>query len=129
MITKHFAELSAIYIYSVCFSTIKSCRYWDNFTRDAIAENALLFYESLNIENDIRHEDFSQKLSILDAEVDIVYTTRQQGVLSDPNKQLLVRSISMDATNSTGFLMWFSDCCLACIINHRSSSTDYYLVA
>ena len=68
-----FAELSAIYIYSICFSTIKSCRYWDNSTRYAIVENGLLFYESLNIENNITREDFPQKLSILDAEVDMVY--------------------------------------------------------
>ena len=60
----------------------------------AIAENAMLLYESLSMRNMITNlEDFPQRLFILDAEVDIVYTARQQGILSVPNKPVLVKLI------------------------------------
>ena len=122
-----FTELCAVYLFSICFSTIKACKYWDDPTLDAIAEYAILFYKSLNIEIDIKCENLPERLPILDANVDIVYT-RQQGMLSVSNEDLLM-TVSMNAVNNTGCLLWFSDCCLACIFNHEKSGTKYNLVA
>ena len=125
-----FAELCMIYIYSICFSTIKACTYWDDSTLDAVAENAMLFYKtSINMGNEFISECLPQRLNVLDANIDIVYTAKQQGMLSVSNKNLLVSLISQNAPKNTGFLLWFSDCCLACIFQHENSGTTYCLVA
>ena len=43
-------ESCVVYIYSICFSTIKSCKYWNDLKLDAVIENVMLLYnQSQNI--------------------------------------------------------------------------------
>ena len=40
---------SIMSIYTVCFSVIKSCTYWDSSTLQALHEHACLLYEKCNV--------------------------------------------------------------------------------
>ena len=122
------AESCAIYIYSICFSTIKACKYWNDSTLDAVTENAMLVYKkSLNVGNEFTCNHLPQTLNVHDANIEIVYTTREQGILSVCNKDLLVSSIIKNTVDNTGFLLWLSDYCIACIFDHQKC-TKYFLL-
>jgi hypothetical protein len=122
------AESCAIYIYSICFSTIKACKYWNNSTLDAITESAILVYKKcLNVGNEFTFNHLPQTLNVHEANVEIVYTAREQGKLSVCNKNLLVSSISKNTADNTGFLLWLSDYCIACIFDHQKCA-KYFLL-
>ena len=55
--------------YSLCFSVIKSCIYWDSHTLDAVIEKRNIFYRKLNItvEEHLTLSDLPNKLSICGA--------------------------------------------------------------
>ena len=125
------SEFGAVYIYSICFSTIKACTYWDDSTLDAVVENAMLFHRKYpNIGTEFTSEHLPKQLTIYGANIDIVYTVRQQDILiSATTKHHLENLILKNASNNTGFLLWFSDCCFACIFQHNKSGTKYCFIA
>ena len=63
--------------------------------------------KSLNIENDITCDHLPIKLAILDANVNIVYTVRQQVTLSVPNKHIFEQSSLTNTASNTAFSLSF----------------------
>lgn len=108
--------------YSICISTIKTCSYWNDQTLSALAGYGMLMYEeALNDGNEFTHDYTLQIINICGADVEVQLSSRHQGTLVSnaiSSKQLLKRLISDNTTDNTGFFIWLSNYCVACIFRH-----------
>ena len=69
-----------IFIYSICFSTIKCCNYWNYQTENAVVQHATeLFNERLNETH--LSTDLPESIRICDSTVQVTCTSRHEGVL------------------------------------------------
>ena len=109
------AEITTIHIpllcccatsfYSICFSIIKYCGYWNSQTLDKITDHTNKFYKGkLNGNNSpLTINNFSRTLQIYDADINIAFNLEKQG------KLLLQKLITDNTKDNTGFLMWISN--------------------
>ena len=123
------AEITTIHIpllcccatsfYSICFSIIKYCGYWNSQTLDRITDHANKFYkEKLNGDNHpLTINNFPRTLQIYDADINIAFNLEKQG------KLLLQKLITDNTKDNTGFLMWISNYCFSCIFQHNNMKT------
>ena len=126
----------AICLYSICFSIISSCSYWNDSTLQAVAKHGILAYEeALNNGNEISCNYLPQVMIIYGANIDVVLDSRYQGNLcinSVSSKIALEKMIIDNTKENTGFLIWLSNICLACIFQHsrdkRHKGTKYFLL-
>ena len=126
-----------IFIYSICFSTIKHCNYWNYQTENAIVEHAIeLFNERLNETH--LSTDLPESIRICDSTIQVTCTSRHEGELcltSELSKAAFAELIFANTVNNTGFLMWLANYALACIIESNMSvkkeykRTKYFLVS
>ena len=127
----------AICFYSICFSVINPCSYWNDLALNAIAEHGDVFYQkTLNNGQQFTCNKLPSTVNIYGANVDVVFGTKQQGTFSPTSisdKLALEKLILDNATENTGFLLWTSSYCLSCIFQHgngtRQKRTKYFLVA
>ena len=96
--------------YSICFSIIKYCGYWNSQTLDRITDHANKFYrEKLNGDNHpLTINNFPRTLQINNADIDIAFNLEKQGILrctSLGSKFLLQKLITDNTKDNTGFLM------------------------
>ena len=126
-----------IFIYSICFSTIKRCNYWNYQTENAIVEHAIELFDETLSETKLSY-DLPGCIQICDSTIQVVYTSRHEGTLcfsSDVSKVALAELILANSLHNTGFLIWLENIALACIIENNMSakkqyhSTKYFLVA
>ena len=118
------AEITTIHIpllcccvtsfYSICFSIIKYCGYWNSQTLGRITEHANKFYiEKLNGDSHpLTINNFSRTLQLYDADIDIALNLEKKGILcctSLGSKFLLQKLITDNTKDNTGFLMWISN--------------------
>ena len=105
--------------YSICFSTIKSCNYWNDQILSAISEHAMLLYqEVLKDGKEFTRAYMPKTINICGSDVGIVFSSKYQGTLVSnavSSKHDLERLM---LHNATGFLLWFSNYCFACIFQH-----------
>ena len=115
--------------YSICFSIIKYCGYWNSQTLDRITDHANKFYkEKLNGNNHpLTINNFPRTLQIYDADINIAFNLEKQG------KLLLQKLITDNTKDNTGFLMWISNYCFSCIFQHnnmktKAKSVKYFII-
>lgn len=115
---------SAICFYCVCFSIIKPCSYWKSFTLEAVVEHGNIFYkENLDTSNQFTIDGLPLRLKIYDADVDVKYSSKHQGIFScsSLSSKLVLQRLILDNKNvNTGFLLWLSGYCLSCVIMNLS---------
>ena len=114
--------------YSICFSIIKYCGYWNSQTLDRITDHANKFYkEKLNGNNHpLTINNFPRTLQIYDADINIAFNLEKQGILcctSLGSKLSLQKLITDNTKDNTGFLMWISNYCFRCIFQHNNMKT------
>ena len=112
----------ALSFYSICFSVVKACTYWNSQTLEAIIDHGNEFYkEQFSCPDEsLCLRKFPNKLQIYDATIDVVFTA-----------QKLFQNFILDNTRgNTGFIIWFSNYCASCIFQHNSKtkSIKYYLI-
>ena len=124
----------ALSFYSICFSVVKACTYWNSQTLEAIIDHGNEFYReqfSCPDENLCLHK-FPNKLQIYDATIDVVFTAQKEGIFScaSSSSKLFQNFILDNTRGNTGFIMWFSNYCASCIFQHNSKtkSNKYYLI-
>ena len=142
------AEITTIHIpllcccatsfYSICFSIIKYCGYWNSQTLDRITDHANKFYkEKLNGNNHpLTINNFPRTLQIYDADINIAFNLEKQGILcctSLGSKLSLQKLITDNTKDNTGFLMWISNYCFSCIFQNnnmktKAKSVKYYII-
>ena len=122
----------AICYYSICFSTISACSYWNDQILSAIIEHANLHYqEGLNDSKEFTCDYLPQIIDICGADVEVVFNSRYQGefFFTSVYCKHLGRLILENATENTGFLLCFSNFYFSCIFQHNTRQTKYFLVA
>ena len=101
--------------YSICFSIIKYCGYWNSQTLGRITDHANKFYiEKLNGDSHpLTINNFSRTLQLYE----------KKGILcctSLGSKFLLQKLITDNTKDNTGFFMWISNYCFSCIFQHNN---------
>ena len=132
------AEITTIHIlllcccgtsfYSICFSIIKYCGYWNSQTPGKITDNANKFSkEKLNCDNHrLSINNFPRTLQIYAADIDIAFNLEKQGILCCTflgSKFLLQKLITDNTKDNTWFLMWISNYCFSCIFQDSNIKT------
>lgn len=121
----------AISFYCICFSIIKSCGYWNSQTLDAIISHGNEFYTKTlsGDKGELSLNHLPSRIKIHDTDIDISIVTKQGNsyrstVIISFRKLILENIIS-----NTGFVLWFSNYCLRCVLQHngRRKTTKYYL--
>lgn len=104
-------------MYSICFSTLKSCGYWNAQTLEAISHYGNIFYEKeVNEGRVFTSNGFPSLLQIDSASIDITYNLEKEGILcftSVSNKLQFNRLLQDNIRDNTGFLMLCSDHCIS----------------
>ena len=128
----------AISFYSICFSIIKYCGYWNSQTLDRITDHANKFYkEKLNGNNHpLTINNFPRTLQIYDADINIAFNLEKQGILCSTSlgSRLLLQKLIIDNTKDNNeFLMRISNYCFSCIFQHnnvktKAKSVKYYII-
>ena len=125
-----------IFIYSICFSTIKRCNYQ---TENAIVEHAIELFDEIPNESQLS-TDLPKSIHICGSTIEVSYTSRHEGTLccsSEVSKVALAELSFANTLHNTGFLIWLESIPLACIIENKMSvkrekkhhRTNYFLVA
>ena len=125
------------FIYSICFSTIMTCNYWTDQTLQAIVEHAVEMYkydEALN-RHQLSINPFPDSVLICGSKIDIVYSSRHERTLyctSVASKIVLEKLILANTMQNNGFLIWYLNCSLGCIIHNyvhrKKEKTKYFLI-
>ena len=112
-----------IFIYCICFSTIKGCNYWNYQTENAIVEHAIELFNKRPNETYLS-TDLPENIRICDSTIQVTYTSRHEGALcltSELSKAAFAELIFANTVNNTGFLIWLGNYALACIIESKMS--------
>ena len=126
-----------IFIYSICFSMIKGCNYWNYQTENAIVEHAIQLFDETLGENQLS-SDLPESIKIYDSTIQVTYSSRHEGTLcctSEVSKEALAELICANTVHNTGFLLWLESIPLACIIENNMSvkkehqKKKYFLLA
>ena len=122
-------ECCAISFYSICFSTINSCLYWNTDTVQSIVEHGKLFYQEYYFGKHTFISVLPNKLDICTEHVDVVHGDRFQGTLSSCCSGISKQNLSYILDNkgkSTGFLLWISSYCISCVFQYRAKQELNY---
>lgn len=104
------AQSYYVFLYAICFSTIKACNYWNDQTQIAIAEHAIELFDKVSNINPLLSTYLPKSTEICGKTFDIVYTSRHEGTLhciSTSSKDALAEVISCNTMNNAGFLICF----------------------
>ena len=128
-----YTQKCSLYIYGICFSTIMNCSYWTDQTQTDIIEHAIKAYSNERINDKSQlPKHFPRSIEICGSQIDIVNTTRDEGTLcltSLSSRVPLETFILSNAKQNTGFLIWLSNHCLACVIDNRRCQTKYFILS
>ena len=87
--------------------------------------------EAINNKNQ-PSEQFPGCIKICGSNIDIVNTSRHEGTLylsSLTSRVPLENVILTNAKQNTGFLIWLSNYCLACVIVNQKQQTKYFILS
>ena len=123
-----------IFIYSICFSVIKRCNYWNYQTENAIVEHAIELFNESQLSTDL-----PESIRICGSIPKASYTSRHEGTLflssEEVSKTALGELIFANTVHNTEFLIQLGNFALACIIENIMSvkkerqMTKYFIVS
>jgi len=118
----------AVAIYSLCYSLLKSCSYWNSNTLAEIVYNGKRLCDNLSLNGNFSPAHLPKTVEIFVAEVILeVLSDSSEGVLSDSlQSKLMLQNIIVKNSECTGFSMWFSCCCVSCIFKPTKKSKYLY---
>ena len=116
----------AISLYSICYSVIKPCNYWDSNTVAAVVYFGTTLYNNTGINTSC---DIPQKVEICGNEIHVKLQANIQGVVYDKAKSKLhIESLICHTNENTGFFIWFGDYCISCIEYETSINNMSYSI-
>ena len=119
-------QCCAISLYSICYSVIKPCNYWDSNTVAAVVYFGTTLYNNTWINTS---RDIPQKVEICGTEIHVKLQANIQGVVYDKAKSNLhIESLICHTNENTGFLIWFGDYCISCIFQKTSIKNMSYSI-
>ena len=122
-------QCCAISLYSICYSVIKPCNYWDSNTISAVVYFGTTLYNNTGI-NTWSSSDLPQKIKICGTDVHIQLQANYQGVVSDnAESKLNIASVICHCDENTGFLIWLGGYCISCIFHGTLKKKLYSILA
>ena len=120
-------QCCAISLYSICYSVVKLCNYWDSNTVATVAYFGTNLYNSTGIS---KSSEIPQKVEICGTEIHVKLQDNVQGVINDKaGSKLNIESIISQSSENTGCLIWFGGYCISCIFLKTSINMSYSVLA
>ena len=107
----------AVVLYSICYSIIFPCTYWNSNTLDAIIENGFQLNNTMQSKCCLTSVTLPHSVKIFGTNINVRVNEVSHGELSNSNESsiCLETLILRNHTGKTDFLMWISSYCIACI--------------
>jgi hypothetical protein len=119
-------QCCAISLYSICYSVIKPCNYWDSNTVSAVVYFGTTLYNNTGIN---ASSDIPQKVEICGTEIHVKLHANIQGVVNDAKSKPYIECLISHTNNeNTGFLMWIGNYCISCIFQKTSIKNMSYSI-
>ena len=119
-------QCCAISLYSICYSVIKPCTYWDSNTVSAVVYFGTTLYNNTGI---YMSSDIPRKVEICGTEMHVKLQANIQGVVNDKTESKLnIESLICHTNENTGFLIWLGDYCMSCIFQRTSIKDMSYSI-
>ena len=112
----------AIALYSICYSIISPCSYWNSNTLGAIIQNGSQLNKTMGSEHHLTSLKIPETVTIFGTNINVTLKEVYQGQLSDltESRISLETLILRNQSGKTGFLMWISSHCIACIYQQNT---------
>ena len=113
----------AVVLYSIsCYSIISPCSYWNSNTLDAIIENGSQLNNTMQSKNYLTSVTLPDCVTIFGTNINVHVNEVSHRELSNltKSKRSLETLILRNHTEKTGFLMWISSYCIACIYQQNT---------
>ena len=117
----------AVAFYSICYSIISSCSYWNSKTLDAIIQNG----SELNnvIKNDYHSKSINipENVTIFGMTIKVDVSKVSHGKLTSlPENMISLKTLILKNYGKTGFLMCISSYCIACIYQQNTKEKQLF---
>ena len=121
-------QCCAVSLYSICYSTVKPCNYWNETTVTEIAYFGTILYNNTGMHT---RTDLPRKVEICGAEVHVTLQNHFEGVVNNNLETQLniLESFICNSSESSGFLLWLGNYCISCIFHGRSREKLYSVLA
>ena len=120
--TRRFNVSCAVAIYSLCYSVMKSCNYWNSNTLSNVIQYGKRLYENPSSLNKyLPSDNLPKTVDVRGTErcLDLKSNYCSEGILSDSvNSKSLLENLVRNNSECTRFLMWFSVFCMTCIFKN-----------
>jgi hypothetical protein len=115
-------------MYSLCYSVIKPCSYWNANTMITFVDNSKRLCDNLSLNRYLTFPDLPKKFDICGAEVSLdLLSDSFEGMLSDSvQSKFILQDIILNNNKCTGFMMWFPCYCISCIFKPTRKSKYVY---
>ena len=126
--TVNFNLSCVVAIYSLCYSIMKSCSYWNLNTLATIVDNSKRVCDNLCLNGCISASNLPKTVDVCGTEVSFnVLSDNKEGLLCDSvqSKSILEDAI-INNNECTGFLMWLPCYCISCIYKPTKKSKYTY---
>ena len=126
--TVNFNLSCVVAIYSLCYSIMKSCSYWNSNTLATIVDNSNRVRDNLCLNGSISASNLPKTVDVCGAEVSFnVLSDNKEGLLCDSvqSKSILEDAI-INNNECTGFLMGLPCYCISCIYKPTKKSKYTY---
>ena len=97
-------------VYSLCYSVIKSCSYWNSNALSDVIQYGKRLYENSSLNKYLPLDDLPKTVDVCGTEVSLdLKSDYSEGILSDSvDSKSLLKNLVRNNSECTGFLMWFS---------------------
>ena len=124
---KAFNDSCAIAIYSICYSVLRPCAYWNLNALTSIIDNGKQLFQKLNLDSFVTPDNLPNMIDVCGTEVTCVCSSTMKGELSDSSESIsMLNDIIRNNTENSGFVKWFSSYCISCIFKPTKKSKHMY---
>ena len=125
--TVNFNLSCVVAIYSLCYSIMKSCSYWNLNTLATIVDNSKRVCDNLCLNGCISASNLPKTVDVCGTEVSFnVLSDNKEGLLCDSVQSKSILEDAIINNECTGFLMWLPCYCISCIYKPTKKSKYTY---
>ena len=126
--TVNFNLSCVVAIYSLCYSIMKSCSYWNSNTLTTIVDNSKRVLDNLRLNRSMSSSNLPKTVDVCGTEVSFnVLSDNKEGLLCDSvQSESILENAIINNDECTGFLMWLPGYCISCIYKPTKKSKYVY---
>ena len=106
----------ALALYSICYSIISPCGYWNSNTSDAIIQNGTQLNNTVQNEHQLASICIHNSVTIFGIKINVdVNKLSHRKLTKLPESRISLETLILRKNGKTEFLMWISSYCADCI--------------